>query len=736
MMWGKRTWIYGGLFALWAVLGSDLARAYNDEVTHPALSHEAANKSHIGIDVGFLPRLGLPQGNNMSFGYRPSRHRNPEGRYTIAQLIGEGAFDEDNWLRALNHFYDPVRYRPLTVLGVPQGKSSVEWMLEWVGPIFLQDRSLADAKNYFYEALTFNDGSPQASDAERGKNWGLLFLSLGAAVHHMQDMAQPQHVRNDQHCDAWVCYRIYIDNKSLYEEYTAKRATAVNALAASASPMYPGTEHFTKLLHFWLSANEVHPGIATFTNRHFVSQGTNFTLDGDQVNTGTYPEPRPGGSRDYTIDELYAAAGDPVPLGTAALCDDPGVACTVTMYSTALSEKASSLSIFDQDLVANGVSVSYTNSAMGPGYTTERLFALNRFNFDDAHKTLIPQAVAYSAGLINFFFRGSLQINPPALGAYAVADHATAQGFNTIKAKIKNTTPNEAMDGGMLVAIAKFHRNGCYQADLSGEFTTDAAGNLVEPCPDYRSAEEYIVTSAEQTLTLASGEQREISFTFDGYIPMDATDLYLQVVYRGILGDESDGIAVGTVDLAEPTFLAVMNATDVFYLQDTFYYYDHIIDNISRSPYSIIDSDRNGTFNVPPDLDVRGGTIDYEVSLDGGRIATIEALPEGRFARLALLLDPPAFNFSLASNGAGFNRVTSYQMSAKTAQIRYSNDSGAAVYFVAPVARLRNHSLQWNRVTSVRYYAVVSPDLDTIPPSNAAEAEVPVPIQISQQDTP
>lgn len=376
--------------------------------------------------------------------------------------------------------------------------------------------------------------------------------------------------------------------------------------------------------------------------------------------------------------------------------------------------------------------MTYTSSTMGPGYTTERLFALNRFNFDDAHKTLIPQAVAYSAGLINYFFRGSLQIDPPALGAYAVADHATAQGFDTIKAKIKNTTASEAMNGGTLVAIAKFHRNGCYQADLSGEFTKDSAGGLVEPCPSYRSAEEYIATSAEQTLTLASGEQQEMSFTFDGYIPMDATDLYLQVVYRGILGDESDGIAVGTADLAEPTYLTVMNATDVFYLQDTFYYYDDIIDNITQSPYSIIDSDRNGTYNGPPDVDVRGGTIDYEVYLDGGRIATIGSLPEGRFARVALLVNPPTFNVQLVSNVAGFFQVSSYQMPAKTAQRRYSSDTGAVVSVISPVTRLRNHTLQWNSVTSVRSYPVVIPDPETMPPSIVAEAEVPVPMQISQ----
>jgi len=32
-----------------------------------------------------------------------------------------------------------------------------------------------------------------------------LFQNLGHVLHHVQDMAQPQHVRNDAHCDAPVC---------------------------------------------------------------------------------------------------------------------------------------------------------------------------------------------------------------------------------------------------------------------------------------------------------------------------------------------------------------------------------------------------------------------------------------------------------------------------------------------------------------------------------------------------
>lgn len=710
---------------------------YDQPVTHPALSSRAARISTL-YDGLLMARLGRPPTSVSSFRYRARdnvRLLPTKAKYTIAQLIGEGAFDEDQGWSSLNHFYDPLLDRPLTPSPVSSWRSW-EWMVEPNGPIFRQDRSLRDARDYFYQALTFNEGSPQEADAERGTNWGLLFLSLGGAAHHMQDMAQPQHVRNDQHCDRWYCF--HKENPSLYELYTVNRAGKVDALAATASPMYPGSTEFTQLRHFWFNHSETYPGIAEFTNRHFVSQGTNFTLDEDQVNTGTYPEPRPGPATDYPVTQLFANAGESPDPAIVALCEesDPALDCTMTMYSTALSEKASTLSIFDQDLKPRGLTVTYTSGAMGPGYTTERLFSLNRFNFDDAHQTLIPQAVAYSAGLINFFFRGSLRIDPPALGAYAVADHATAQGFDTVKAKITNTTPNEAMNGGTLVAIAKFHRNGCYQADLSGEFTQDDAGNLITPCPDYRSAEEHIVTSAKQSLTLASGEQQELSFTFGGPIPMDATDLYLQVVYRGILGDESDGMAVGTADLAEPTFLAIMNGTDVFYLLDTFYYYDHIINNITQWPYNIIDSDRNGAYNAPPDVDVRGGTIDNEVYLDDARIATIGSLPEGRFARLALLVNPPAFNVKLASKGAGFNQVSSYQLPVKTAQVWYSSDTdtGVAAYDVWPVTRLRNHTLQWDSVTSFRYYPGIGPGfaLETMPPSSAAEATVPVPIQISQ----
>lgn len=50
---------------------------------------------------------------------------------------------------------------------------------------------------------------------------------------------------------------------------------------------------------------------------------------------------------------------------------------------------------------------------------------------------------------------------------------------------------------------------------------------------------------------------------------MNATDLFVQIVYRGPMGDtgamEPDAIAMGTLDVREPLFAAYWNNTDYFW---------------------------------------------------------------------------------------------------------------------------------------------------------------------------
>jgi hypothetical protein len=58
----------------------------------------------------------------------------------------------------------------------------------------------------------------------------------------------------------------------------------------------------------------------------------------------------------------------------------------------------------------------------------------------------------------------------------------------------------------------------------------------------------------------------EKSFDFSADpIPINATDLLIQVVYRGQLGEETDGIAVGAMDVREPTIVTFWANSDFYY---------------------------------------------------------------------------------------------------------------------------------------------------------------------------
>ena len=190
---------------------------------------------------------------------------------------------------------------------------------------------------------------------------------------------------------------------------------------------------------------------------------------------------------------------------------------------------------------------------------------------------LIPRAVAYSAGLINYFFRGQLDVRQPDEGAYAVLDHAVenqrnAGGFRKIKVKLRNVTPGGTdADGNALVepiphtpvecftAIVKFHRNDCYQPDLSGEY--GSPGIDWRAC---RSPIEEIVASAPIPVKAGINESLQ-PYVFDfpsQVVPVNATDIFLQIVYRGPLGEETDAVVVATKDISEPTYNYTFNTWD------------------------------------------------------------------------------------------------------------------------------------------------------------------------------
>ena len=278
------------IFALAGILSTSPAFAY-DISNHFDMSKEAAKRSVLQTDPNVLLNLGLRSWGDADQKFSATEGENSteltDGcehaiRFSILDLIGCGAqFEDVPGTRSVNHFYDPtnngplkVRVPPLIGPWVTPGISSPDWALKDNNDSSAQAFSYKDARNYFYQALT--TGPQQDRDAL----WGKLFQSIGQVIHHVQDMAQPQHVRNDAHMDKLWLLPYY--NPSLYESYTGDQNNrpVVQALLSSpgSEPVYtsnnPGS--FNTPRDFWINAQ--HTGLAEFTNRNFVSAGTNFEL--------------------------------------------------------------------------------------------------------------------------------------------------------------------------------------------------------------------------------------------------------------------------------------------------------------------------------------------------------------------------------------------------------------------------------------------------------------------------
>lgn len=612
------------------LLISGLLWAYEPKITHRDLSAKSVSKSALNTDATLLPNLGLqPFPQNQLFSNK-----------TIEETFRDGAVSEDNNSRALNHFYDPYKDRALTVLSVSVGKKSPDWSLEDNGDIAEQLVSYKDARKYFYDALTTNDPTFTAKVNETTRNgyWGLVFGNLGHTIHHIQDMAQPQHVRNDQHCDLgfFSCGGIFY-NPSRYERYSGSDEIQSKIITISASTqadaVFPAASEFKLPRDFWM--NTAGTGIAEFTNKNFVSQGTNFRSYLGTVGASKYSFPLPGTPTNDKIDDLYAAQGATVPTGIQSLCTAVGVNCWMTMYPTPMTDKASTLSIFDQDLIAIGVHVIY-DDGVTPIYYSDRLFALNRFNFDAVYETLIPKAVAYSAGLINYFFRGKMQISLPPDGVYSLID-GTATGFSKVKLGLTNASPpGENMAGGTLVVVAKFHRNTCYLNDLSDALNLNGDLNC-------RSKDEEIVVSEPIPDVTLGNSPTQFTFNFSANpIPKNATDLYIQVVYRGKLGSEADAVVVVTKDISEPTYFSYHNDSDYIHITGRVYTRPQV--NANPSLLALVKPTNCVIASSPPTLApacFQPFTLNQDWTAGGGAISlyTVSALPVRSYTRVVLLTD-------------------------------------------------------------------------------------------------
>jgi hypothetical protein len=517
---------------------------------------------------------------------------------TILQLIRFGSCYEDlaevGAFRSLAHFYNPQDGGSGTAVGL----SSPNWSLARNGlnPLTGANHfTWPDARDAFYDALTFRvSGIPaEILDEQRRAAWGTTFQSLGHIIHHLQDMAQPQHVRGDTHCDSALCTKYGAFNPSYYEKYMQWRPDLIQVLAATATtPIMFGLPR-----EFWSMQGDSitgyfppNQGIAAYTSTNFVSAGTDYRMQrSGGISTPRpasdilkYPIPTPSYTEETSVGQLLSVTNATASVQLReGICKGDVSTCKIRFYGSTSpgqeNTRKSSVSLFHQEMLG----ASGTTSSGAPG-----LFSQNNWTYVAAATDLIPKAVEYSAGLINYFFRGEMEVSLPDEGVYAILDHAVTNakgsGFNFIKLKVKNTTADittaptatrptgiskQDMSAGQFFAVAKFHRNTCYTADLRGQIGTVGRGAtaIVNPWSCRSPVEEIVVSAAEPSITsLAAGDPAvTMAFDFPNPIPIEATDLFIQIVFKGTLGEEQDAVAVTTKNLSEPSFLTHLDASDV-----------------------------------------------------------------------------------------------------------------------------------------------------------------------------
>ena len=626
--------------------------AYDSDLVHRNINENATHQSL--VDQYMQQYLGYTNGYLTEF----------NGNRVIYWIM-EGGHDEDNGTRSRNHFHDPLQPFEeagfnLRILGIPirTFTSSLVWAQttdsnETTG----NAATWHSARQHFFHALT--TGSEQS--------YANMFLTLGQLTHLISDKAVPAHVRDDNHMYEAIASTVFVMQ---HIEYWAARHAGnlpydngVRPEAAIFSNYNPTELAPVPIARLWdtdqYSGNNPEVtlsnniGLAEFTNANFLSEGTVFN---------SYPHPN---TDNLTLQPTQI----PDPF-------NPGSEVT-RMYWTREEEGN-----IPRYRVAGENYLRISREELYPemGEDFEEFPPLDRNVFEDYTGILIPRAVGYSTALLNYFIRGTLEITPPSEYVYSLIDENNTQEFTQISANVRNTSAitdglgniiDEVMGEGELFAVAKYRVIPGYAADLSTyPANSEELENLMtvgqnpttnQPIfVDYSySISEPINIRLDNNNLILTDIPTEFTFTFtdENTIPIGITDLYLQIVFRGTLGDERDeAIVVGMVDLNEPSHIVFCNSTDQIVVNGELMTSNDVRNTPALAEmadwnlnevFNEVVIDENGTnigepFIDPYDLSIQFGfsqTDPETTQVEPEYIISINTLHSGRYSKFIVLTD-------------------------------------------------------------------------------------------------
>ncbi len=339
-----------------------------DLETHEALSRRAIQGSL--MPESLKEQLGFSAGSAATVNDR-----------SVADWIAQvGSRLEDSpFLRGRNHFHNPTLSwdrAGLRLLAITF-ESLVLWGQDR-GQVLGGKHSWHDARAAFLRALA------AGTDSERQQAYAETFQSLGHLIHLVQDAASPAHTRNDSHItflgigdpDGFHAWAEKKDNLRTILDIPSKAADR-SVLALPSNPLAPvpiarivDTERYRQT---GIPEAGVNIGIAEYSNANFFSDDTifsDFTLPRDSsVELGApETEPKTGELRRYLRKVREGETGYRLAVPSA---------------------------LFDN------LQDALTNQEKG----------LDDLVFQDYGRLLFPRAIGYSAGLLDYFFRGRLDVD-------------------------------------------------------------------------------------------------------------------------------------------------------------------------------------------------------------------------------------------------------------------------------------------------------------------------------------
>lgn len=334
---------------------------------------------------------------------------------TLGEHVSSGDRDEDyeplGLASVVHHFFDPTHPTlKLTLISC----LSPDWVLESVEPghpagacnsafaMGQQQFSYPDARDRFQDALT----AIHTIDRQRGV--GLLFGTLGHAMHHLQDMAQPQHTRNDKHGGIGPLPDFALGPPSFYEGMIEATFGIAQVQPLTEPPAIPEGSVDGGIRTLW--SDPQGSGLAQFSNRNFLSEGTKFkegTLTNPIVDPN-YLNPHYDQSTDVFEMVTWAQleAEHPQELARAHVNATPPADSQITFIKKHLTDGSGFIVGDRVRLITYSALDEELDSHGKPPH-----FALNRLNLLDAGDVLLPRAAGYSAQLVNYFFRGVTRTN-------------------------------------------------------------------------------------------------------------------------------------------------------------------------------------------------------------------------------------------------------------------------------------------------------------------------------------